>query len=305
MNEITFICPPHFGHLRVSTSHTFLRRAAHGCLLQREHDEWGQIKISVPYGVMQFNGWLKVSVYCGSAGSLSVEIRTEKVLDTDSSRIGREYIVFVRNVKIGQYILSNIEYKACGIEKAVGREGMGKLVAAIGESTFVHSGITGLIDMVYNGNTETVMIMDNSLTAMTGGQENPTTGKNLRGEPAPVLNLEKMESLRWSHYLAPHGKLVVCDLEITPMTVNTGHAEYPDVNEIIEKENLPVTLIQAVEIAEELGNLRVVNVVLIGAVSTHLPIDEVHWKKAIEERVPPKALEVNLEAFLKGQGTLR
>ncbi len=79
-----------------------------------------------------------------------------------------------------------------GIEKAVGREGMGKLVAAIGESTFVHSGITGLIDMVYNGNTGTVMIMDNSLTAMTGGQENPTTGKNLRGEPAPILDLEQI-----------------------------------------------------------------------------------------------------------------
>ncbi len=79
-----------------------------------------------------------------------------------------------------------------GIEKAVGREGMGKLVAAIGESTFVHSGITGLIDMVYNGNTGTVMIMDNSLTAMTGGQENPTTGKNLRGEPVPALDLEQL-----------------------------------------------------------------------------------------------------------------
>ncbi|MCK5035051.1 MAG: indolepyruvate ferredoxin oxidoreductase subunit alpha [Candidatus Sabulitectum sp.] len=79
-----------------------------------------------------------------------------------------------------------------GIEKAVGREKMPKLVSAIGESTFVHSGITGLIDMVYNGNTGTVMIMDNSLTAMTGGQENPTTGKNLRGEPAPALDLEKL-----------------------------------------------------------------------------------------------------------------
>ena len=79
-----------------------------------------------------------------------------------------------------------------GIENAVGREGMGKLVAAIGESTFVHSGITGLIDMVYNGNTGTVMIMDNSLTAMTGGQHNPTTGRNLRGEEAPVLDLEEL-----------------------------------------------------------------------------------------------------------------
>jgi len=94
-----------------------------------------------------------------------------------------------------------------GIEKAVGREGMGKLVAAIGESTFVHSGITGLIDMVYNGNTGTVMIMDNSLTAMTGGQENPTTGKNLRGEPAPVLDLEKVVAacgVRHIRVIDPH-----------------------------------------------------------------------------------------------------
>ncbi len=115
-----------------------------------------------------------------------------------------------------------------------------------------------------------------------------------------ILAMEKMESLRWSQYLAPHGKLVVCDLEITPMTVNTGLAEYQDVNAIMKKESLPVTLIPAVEIAEELGNLRVVNVVLIGAVSPLLPIDEVHWKQAITERVPPKALEVNLEAFRKG-----
>ena len=79
-----------------------------------------------------------------------------------------------------------------GIEKATGREEMGKLVAAIGDSTFVHSGITGLIDMVYNCNTGTVMIMDNSITAMTGGQQNPSTGKDLIGNPAPKLNLEKI-----------------------------------------------------------------------------------------------------------------
>ncbi|MFO7627074.1 MAG: indolepyruvate ferredoxin oxidoreductase subunit alpha [Candidatus Fermentibacteraceae bacterium] len=81
-----------------------------------------------------------------------------------------------------------------GIEKALEPGEMPKLVAAIGESTFIHSGITGLIDMVYNGNTGTVMIMDNSLTAMTGGQQNPATGKNLRGEPAPVLDLVEMVS---------------------------------------------------------------------------------------------------------------
>jgi len=116
-----------------------------------------------------------------------------------------------------------------------------------------------------------------------------------------ILAMEKMEALRWTPYLAPDGRLVACDLRINPMTVNTGSAEYPDVDAIIDKASLPVTLIPAVEIAEELGDLRVVNIVLIGAASPHLPIDVAHWKKAIEERVPAKALEVNLEAFGEGR----
>ena len=123
-----------------------------------------------------------------------------------------------------------------------------------------------------------------------------------KGRADLVLAMEKMESLRWAPYLAPHGRIVACDLRINPMTVNTGSAEYPDVDAIIEKEHLPVTLIPAVEIAESLGDLRVVNVVLLGAASPHLPIDIAHWKKAIAERVPAKALEVNLEAFGKGRG---
>jgi indolepyruvate ferredoxin oxidoreductase beta subunit len=117
-----------------------------------------------------------------------------------------------------------------------------------------------------------------------------------------ILAMEKMEALRWAPYLAPHGKLVACDLSINPMTVNTGLAEYPDVDAIIEREGLPVTLIPAVEIAEDLGNLRVVNLILLGAASPHLPIDAAHWIEAIEERVPARALDVNREAFRKGCG---
>jgi len=122
-----------------------------------------------------------------------------------------------------------------------------------------------------------------------------------KGAADLILAMEKMEGLRWSSYLAPEGKLVACDLRINPMTVNTGMAEYPDVDGIMIQEKLPVSLIPAVEIARELGNSRVVNVVLIGAVSPHLPIEEEHWKRAIEERVPGKALEVNLEAFRRGR----
>jgi len=81
---------------------------------------------------------------------------------------------------------------ALGMEKARGRDFAKKLVAVIGDSTFIHSGITGLIDVVYNKGVSTVIILDNSTTGMTGHQDNPATGKTLKGEPAPVLNLVQL-----------------------------------------------------------------------------------------------------------------
>ena len=77
-----------------------------------------------------------------------------------------------------------------GFLKAQGAEAAKKAVAVIGDSTFVHSGITGLIDTVYNKGLSTVIILDNSITGMTGHQENPTTGKDIHGQPAPQLSLE-------------------------------------------------------------------------------------------------------------------
>jgi indolepyruvate ferredoxin oxidoreductase alpha subunit len=79
---------------------------------------------------------------------------------------------------------------AMGLEKALGPEMAKRTVAVIGDSTFFHSGITGLIDMVYNNAQGTVVILDNRITAMTGHQENPGSGKTLQGQPAPVLPLE-------------------------------------------------------------------------------------------------------------------
>lgn len=79
-----------------------------------------------------------------------------------------------------------------GFEKARGDEMARNSVAVIGDSTFIHSGITGLIDMVYNGGTGTVIIMDNRVTAMTGHQENPVTGKTLMGDETYEIDLEMM-----------------------------------------------------------------------------------------------------------------
>ncbi len=81
---------------------------------------------------------------------------------------------------------------AHGMAKALGPEGEGRLVAVLGDSTFVHSGITGLINTVYNDSYATVIILDNRTTAMTGHQQNPLTGKNIRGEAASRIDLEAL-----------------------------------------------------------------------------------------------------------------
>ncbi|MDQ7798292.1 MAG: indolepyruvate ferredoxin oxidoreductase subunit alpha [Candidatus Edwardsbacteria bacterium] len=81
---------------------------------------------------------------------------------------------------------------AMGLEKALGPEMAQKTVAVIGDSTFFHSGITGLVDMVYNNSQGTVIILDNRITAMTGHQENPGTGKTLQGQEAPIIELEPL-----------------------------------------------------------------------------------------------------------------
>ncbi len=79
---------------------------------------------------------------------------------------------------------------ALGMAKARGPEFAKKLVSVIGDSTFIHSGITGLIDVVYNKGINTVIILDNSITGMTGHQDNPTTGKTIRGEATKQVDLE-------------------------------------------------------------------------------------------------------------------
>ncbi len=79
-----------------------------------------------------------------------------------------------------------------GFNKALGEESEGKTVAVIGDSTFMHSGMTGLANIAYNQTNSTVIILDNSITGMTGHQQNPTTGYNLRGDPAGKIDLESL-----------------------------------------------------------------------------------------------------------------
>ena len=79
-----------------------------------------------------------------------------------------------------------------GFNKAQGADSEKKTVAVIGDSTFIHSGVTGLINIAYNGSNSTVIILDNSITGMTGHQQNPTTGYNIKGDPAGKIDLESL-----------------------------------------------------------------------------------------------------------------
>ena len=97
--------------------------------------------------------------------------------------------------------LSSIEMTACmgasvsgihGFNKALGAQSEHRTVAVIGDSTFMHSGMTGLANIAYNQSNSTVIILDNSITGMTGHQQNPTTGYNIKGDPAAKVDLEAL-----------------------------------------------------------------------------------------------------------------
>ena len=97
--------------------------------------------------------------------------------------------------------LSTIETTLCmgasvssihGFNKALGEEAEGRTVCVIGDSTFMHSGMTGLANIAYNGSNSTVIILDNSITGMTGHQQNPTPGYNIKGDPAGKIDLEAL-----------------------------------------------------------------------------------------------------------------
>ena len=81
---------------------------------------------------------------------------------------------------------------AHGFNKASGAEAEKKTVAVLGDSTFMHSGMTGLANVAYNQSNTTVIILDNSITGMTGHQQNPTTGYNIKGDPAGKIDLEAL-----------------------------------------------------------------------------------------------------------------
>lgn len=122
-----------------------------------------------------------------------------------------------------------------------------------------------------------------------------------KGEADIILAFEQLEALRWAEYLKEGGKLIINDQSINPMPVIIGRAKYPE--KIIEKikGSYKNTLtIDALSAAKQCGNLKAVNVVLIGLMARSTDIDKSIWLESIKEVVPEKFLDVNLKAFEAG-----
>jgi len=124
------------------------------------------------------------------------------------------------------------------------------------------------------------------------------------GEVDYLLGLEKLEALRYIEALKPGGTVIVNDHRIPPVSVSSGNDEYPDdqrMRRVLSEVAAGVHFVPGVELAEELGNARASNVVMLGALSKFLAIDPDIWLEVIAERVPEKYGALNRQAFLKGK----
>jgi len=116
-----------------------------------------------------------------------------------------------------------------------------------------------------------------------------------------ILAFEELEALRWNKFLKKDGMMVVNTQQIDPMPVIIRKAEYPEkITEKLEGTYPQTILINALDIAKKLGNVKVVNVIMLGKIAKLLEIDERLFIKAIEESVPPKLLDLNRKAFAEG-----
>lgn len=115
-----------------------------------------------------------------------------------------------------------------------------------------------------------------------------------------LIAFEKLEAMRYAHFLKKDGAIVVNDHRIDPITVVTGAAKYPDnIIENLEKE-YNVYKVNAMEEALKLGNSKVFNIIVLGVAAKHMDFSKEAWLSVIEKTVPAKTVEINKKAFLLG-----
>ena len=183
------------------------------------------------------------------------------------------------------------------------------LVGVGGQGTILASKILsrGLVEAGYDVKMSEVHGMSqrggNVSTQIRYGKKvySPIIGK---GQADLIVAFEKMEALRWIDYLKTNGKMVINDYEIPSVPILMGKEKYPE--EIVENigKLAKITVIKAADIAKELGNSKMMNVVLLGALIKALEINDVDWEQTIRDSVKESFREINIEAFQKGYSQL-
>ena len=115
-----------------------------------------------------------------------------------------------------------------------------------------------------------------------------------------LVSFEKMEALRWLEYLKPEGKIVYNNYRIDSMPVLTGKAEYKEKEIEAELERLDATILNAADKAVELGNAKVMNIILLGALVKSMELDNIDWETIIRDNVKEKFVDINIKAFNEG-----
>ena len=117
-----------------------------------------------------------------------------------------------------------------------------------------------------------------------------------------LVSFERLEALRWRHLLAPEGKVLINDMNMTPVTVSSGQqAEVTDLDERLRAEYPSALYVDALAVAKEVGNTRTMNMVLAGALSVLTPFSAELWHQAMQERIRAKLVDMNLKAFEAGR----
>lgn len=116
-----------------------------------------------------------------------------------------------------------------------------------------------------------------------------------------ILAFEKLEAIRYAQYLKKQGTIIVNDREMPPMSVLVGAAEYPkDIEKKLRKQ-AKTYFIDATKIALKLGNIRTVNIILLGVLSTFLNFKQKSWEEAIKKNIKEKFVDLNVGAFNRGK----
>lgn len=128
-----------------------------------------------------------------------------------------------------------------------------------------------------------------------------------KGEIDFLLSFEILEAARFVDSLKPGGTVITSTQRLIPMSVSSGGFSYPADEEIkrtLQSRTDKILYVNALELAQQLGNVRLINTIVLGALSTYLDLDPGVWLNVIEHRVPPKYIELNRQAFWEGRKAL-